>query len=363
MSFEAVSYVGKLDFRGDQCAKLVALAIAESAHRETQECWPGTVVLSDFAECAVRTVRRKTAMLQGLGVVSVVGKKFRNANLYRVNIGAAPDWEAWERLMAADPEGGATGVTESPVAEAPNGVTGGTTDETTGAIGVRENGLSGATAVTATGDTAVALHEPIGTQRTEPEKNQAPPGALDLLPSALPGSLSKATWAEFRRMRARIRVPLTAEGERLLLLKLEQLVAEGQDASGVVEESIMHGWKGLFALKRSQQRRAAEQNPAPAPAAVPDAGLTQRFGSVRAALAERLPEEDVEAWLNRTYAVAVSAELIVLGGVSNTFFRARMRQEFGADLRAAVLQAFPELAAGAKIKLLLEGEPWPQPAP
>jgi hypothetical protein len=110
---------------------------------------------------------------------------------------------------------------------------------------------------------------------------------------------------------------------------------------------------------RGRASAAPSLEPGTPPAAVPDVALTARLMAVRAALAEQLPVEDREAWLDSVYAVELTPEQLVLGGVPNAFFRQRIRTMHREPLRAALDAAFPELSPDARVVVLLAGEPWP----
>ena len=71
----------------------------------------------------------------------------------------------------------------------------------------------------------------------------------------LPKIVEKSLWEEFRKMRQRIRKPMTAHAEELLLKDLVKLEAAGQDATAVIEQSIKHSWQGLFPVKMNLDGR------------------------------------------------------------------------------------------------------------
>ena len=78
-------------------------------------------------------------------------------------------------------------------------------------------------------------------------------GEGDDTENALPSWVDKKTWEEFRKMRQRIRKPMTAHAEELLLKDLAKLKAAGQDATAVVEQSIKHSWQGLFQVRQDDR--------------------------------------------------------------------------------------------------------------
>jgi hypothetical protein len=57
---------------------------------------------------------------------------------------------------------------------------------------------------------------------------------------------------EFEKYRKKIRKPLTEHGVELILQKLGELRAEGQDPVKVLQQSIMNGWQGIFPVRRER---------------------------------------------------------------------------------------------------------------
>jgi len=83
-------------------------------------------------------------------------------------------------------------------------------------------------------------------------------------PSAsLPADLacSADLWEQFRETRKAQRAPMTARAESLLAKRLQEMVAEGQDAAKVVEQSIERGWKGLFPVDGVKSQRGGRREP------------------------------------------------------------------------------------------------------
>lgn len=98
------------------------------------------------------------------------------------------------------------------------------------------------------------LVKPI-TKNQEPIKSSVSSfEALDI-PSWLP----KEAWESFRSHRIQIKKPMTEEAERLTILKLESLKKDGNDPISVLEQSVMHGWQGIFELKDKQKIKKKTQ--------------------------------------------------------------------------------------------------------
>lgn len=92
------------------------------------------------------------------------------------------------------------------------------------------------------------------------DRERAPTGAV--VSSVIPEWLDATTWLEFRRMRSRIRKPLTLHAENLLIKDLAQLRAEGHDPNMVVEQSIKRSWQGLFAVVEGGKQGEPKNNAA-----------------------------------------------------------------------------------------------------
>lgn len=82
--------------RGDGTLKGVLWVLAEGADPYTGETWPSYQTIADDAECHRDTAIRKVKKAVALGLVTVLEQDFRSSNLYRVNVGAVPDWDALE---------------------------------------------------------------------------------------------------------------------------------------------------------------------------------------------------------------------------------------------------------------------------
>ncbi|MHB1750968.1 MAG: hypothetical protein ACYCR3_12740 [Acidithiobacillus sp.] len=83
-----------------------------------------------------------------------------------------------------------------------------------------------------------------------------------LLAIALPDWLSRDAWEQYVDFRFEIKNPLTLRARDLSIKKLSELREEGNDPVAVIEQSILNGWKGLFALKNQSANRFARRGPA-----------------------------------------------------------------------------------------------------
>jgi len=57
-------------------------------------------------------------------------------------------------------------------------------------------------------------------------------------------------WAGFEEMRKVKRNPLTDYARKLIVAKLQRLELEGSKPQDVLEQSIMNGWAGVFAVRQ-----------------------------------------------------------------------------------------------------------------
>jgi hypothetical protein len=71
-----------------------------------------------------------------------------------------------------------------------------------------------------------------------------------LLSVDLPAWLPRDAWEHYVDFRFEIKSPLTLRARDLSIKKLSELKEEGSDPVAVIEQSILNGWKGLFAVKK-----------------------------------------------------------------------------------------------------------------
>lgn len=63
----------------------------------------------------------------------------------------------------------------------------------------------------------------------------------------LPDSIPESLWAEFRKMRKKIKAPMTEHAEGLILAKLEKWrIESGANPVDILNESIEKSWRGVF---------------------------------------------------------------------------------------------------------------------
>jgi uncharacterized protein YdaU (DUF1376 family) len=111
------------------------------------------------------------------------------------------------------------------------------------------------------------------TQRKEkstvraPSVNEAPPNQEPITinqepalkpkaPAApLPVWLQPTAWDDFKSHRKAIKATLTPRAETLAINELEKLRRDGHDPTEVIQQSILRGWKGLFALNTQTQTK------------------------------------------------------------------------------------------------------------
>ena len=63
----------------------------------------------------------------------------------------------------------------------------------------------------------------------------------------LPDSIPESLWSEFRKMRKKIRAPMTEHAEDLILAKLEKWrIENGANPIDILNESIEKSYRGVF---------------------------------------------------------------------------------------------------------------------
>jgi hypothetical protein len=81
-------------------------------------------------------------------------------------------------------------------------------------------------------------------------------GIILLLPPWLPENI----WEEFLKHRRRISKPLTDYGQCLAIQELDKLREAGQDPVAVVNQTILLGWAGLFAIDERKNGNGRKEN-------------------------------------------------------------------------------------------------------
>ena len=91
-------------------------------------------------------------------------------------------------------------------------------------------------------------------------------------------------------MRNRIKKPMTARAEQLVVQELEKLREQGQDANAVLEQSIRNDWQDVYPLRDKSLKR---ENSPPSQDGFSDKERDARQAEARyaAEMAARKPEE------------------------------------------------------------------------
>jgi hypothetical protein len=70
---------------------------------------------------------------------------------------------------------------------------------------------------------------------------------------ALPEWVEPSAWQAFRESRRAHRAPFTARAAELILAKLDQLRAEGQNPNQCLLQSVERGWRGVFPVRSNHE--------------------------------------------------------------------------------------------------------------
>ena len=72
-----------------------------------------------------------------------------------------------------------------------------------------------------------------------------------------PEWLDRDLWSEYKKMRIRIRKPMTPYAEKLAFTSLKKLIDSGQNQIEVLNQSIQNSWQGLFPVKKNGMNQKA----------------------------------------------------------------------------------------------------------
>jgi hypothetical protein len=86
--------------------------------------------------------------------------------------------------------------------------------------------------------------------RTDTEQKQKPKAPA----APLPDWLQPEAWEDFIQHRKSLKSAMTPRAQTLLISELTKLRTQGHDPTEVLKQSIMRGWKGLFALNTQQTK-------------------------------------------------------------------------------------------------------------
>lgn len=78
---------------------------------------------------------------------------------------------------------------------------------------------------------------------------EPPKGKKVVEPVHLPDWLPSGAFADFVDFRKSIKKPMTVKAQELAVQELEKLKDSGQNPVDVINQSILNGWQGLFAIK------------------------------------------------------------------------------------------------------------------
>jgi len=88
-----------------------------------------------------------------------------------------------------------------------------------------------------------ASHKPLANISKDQKKKHTP---ADFRP---PSWVDQNAWDGYVEMRKRERHPMTYRAMELAVKELERLAEKGNEATAVLNQSTLHGWRGLFELK------------------------------------------------------------------------------------------------------------------
>lgn len=69
-----------------------------------------------------------------------------------------------------------------------------------------------------------------------------------------PDWLNQNLWKEFKKMRIKIKSPLTEHAEKMNITSLKKLIDQGYDQKDIINQTIANGWKGFWPLSDNHQK-------------------------------------------------------------------------------------------------------------
>ena len=112
---------------------------------------------------------------------------------------------------------------------------------------------------------------------------RAKPQKPDKQEIELPAWLNPDDWESLVEHRKSIKSPMSLQAQRLSIAKLDELRRKGHDPTEVINQTIMHGWKGLFPLRLEQQnntRKTANDERAATIEALTGRGKNRQSGRI-----------------------------------------------------------------------------------
>ena len=79
--------------------------------------------------------------------------------------------------------------------------------------------------------------------------------------TALPSYIDPMLWAAFVEQRKAMKVPFTAQAQKLVVMKLMKMHAEGWDANASLEKSAIYGYRSVFEVSKRETPKG-EKDPA-----------------------------------------------------------------------------------------------------
>lgn len=164
-----------------------------------------------------------------------------------------------------------------------------------------------------------------------------------------PDWLPQSEWIAFLEMRKKIKAPLTEDGARLAIGKLEKLAKQGHPAADVLNQSVMLDWRGLFELRDGATLAPASERADDLSFA--KQGEAADAAKFRAAIAERVGAKTYRSWIDRID-VRVDGDRVALVAASSVAAD-HIRNNLGGHIQGAAKALF----AGSREVIILAATP------
>ena len=207
--------------------KLLLVVLADHCFGDSLSCWPRIARLAEQCGCSERAIHWEIKKLKQLGYITVKHRQHQPA-VFNLHPDKMPD-------LRPDTSG---------------------TSETPTAMGGRSEALPTATdgssqlqwvAVPTAMGVSCNKEEQV-LNRLEATGKQSP----ELFPTddLLPPWLPRTEWSHFLEMRKKLRAPMTAYAQDLMIRSLDEFRKQGHDLQIVLQQSIKNSWKDVYPPKK-----------------------------------------------------------------------------------------------------------------
>lgn len=76
--------------------------------------------------------------------------------------------------------------------------------------------------------------------------------------TALPSYIDPMLWAAYVEQRKAMKVPFTPQAQKLVVMKLMKMHADGWDCNASLEKSAIYGYRGVFEVSKIEREKTKD---------------------------------------------------------------------------------------------------------